>query len=163
MITPATAANDVPARPEVSKIGITGMNQIAPPGADAPPRERRLICPPLVSTPAGAGPTRGRSRRRTLPDDLLKQASQRLEAIALLAAVIWILATVLYHLIDLKNAGITNWTSFQSSDILVGVGAAMSLSMYFYVRRASRDPRFVLDLGLAFLIATSMLIGLILH
>jgi eukaryotic-like serine/threonine-protein kinase len=139
------------------------MDETRPQRAGAAPRQRRLICPPLRSTPAGPGLTPGRSRRRPLPDDLLKQASRRLEAIALLAATLWIFATVLYHLIDLKGAGSTTWMAFQSSDVLVGAGAAMSLGLYFYVRQTSRDPRFILDLGLLFLVATAALIGLILH
>jgi serine/threonine-protein kinase len=101
--------------------------------------------------------------RRPLPDDLVKQASQRLEIIALLAAVLWIFSTVLYHVIDLRNAGNTSWMSFQSSDVLVGVGATISIALFFYVRHSSRDPRFILDLGLAFLVATAAIVGLILH
>jgi eukaryotic-like serine/threonine-protein kinase len=125
-------------------------------------REPRLICPPLAnSTPAGLKP--GRSRRRRLPDDLLKQASRRLEAIALLAAVLWIFCTILYHAIDLQNAGINSWMSFQATDALVGGGAAMSLGLFVYLRHSSRDPRFVLDLGLVFLVATAVIIGQILH
>jgi serine/threonine-protein kinase len=93
----------------------------------------------------------------------LRQASQRLAVIALLAAVLWIVATVLYHLIDLRSSGIATWTSFQSSDVLVGGGAAVSLAMFFYVRHSSRDPRFILDLGLAFLVVTGAIIGQLLH
>jgi serine/threonine-protein kinase len=140
------------------------MDKPGPLAAGALPRPPRLICQPLASTtPAAAGLAPGRWRRRALPDDLLKQASRRLEAIALLGATIWILATVLYHLIELKIGGDPNWMSFRSSDAVVGVGAAMSLGLYFYVRRASRDARFILDLGLAYLVATAVLIGLIMH
>src|SRR5215212_9542196 len=139
------------------------MNEAGSQRAGARPRQPRLIRPPLGSTPAGAGLMPGASRRPGLPDDLLKQASRRLEAIALLAAFLWIFATVLYHLIDLKDSGSTTWMSFQSSDVLVGIGAAMSLALYFYVRHAVRDPRFILDLGLVFLVATAAIIGLILH
>jgi tRNA A-37 threonylcarbamoyl transferase component Bud32 len=122
----------------------------------------RLIRPPLAnSTPAGLKP--GRPRRRRLPDDLLRQASRRLEVIALLAAVLWIFCTILYHVIDLKNAGSTSWMSLQTTDALVGGGAAMSLGLFVYLRQGARDPRFVLDLGLVFLVATAAVIGQILH
>jgi eukaryotic-like serine/threonine-protein kinase len=124
-------------------------------------RERRLICPPLPhTTPAGV--KQGRGRRR-LPDDLVRQASRRLEAIALLAAGLWIFCTILYHLIDLKNAGSPNWMSLQPTDALVGGGAVMSLGLFFYLRQRPRDPRVVLDLGLVFLVATAAIIGQILH
>ena len=95
--------------------------------------------------------------------DVVKQASRRLEVIALLAAVVWIFATLLYHLIDLKNAGNPAWMSLQPSDALVGVGAAMSLGLYFYLRQVTLNPRWVLDLGLVFLVATAAIIGQILH
>src|SRR4051812_8366883 len=74
--------------------------------ASAPDARRRkpaFVRPPLGSTPAGL--TSGRSHRRPLPYNFVKQASRRLEIIALLAAVLWIFATVVYHVIDLKNAG----------------------------------------------------------
>jgi serine/threonine protein kinase len=124
-------------------------------------RERRLICPPMGSTPAGLT-TQGRSPR-PLPEDLVRQASRRLEVIALLAAAVWIGATILYHLIDLRNAGNPRWMFFQPSDALVGAGAVMSLGLYFYLHRVARNPRFILDLGLVFLVATAAIIGQILH
>jgi serine/threonine-protein kinase len=124
--------------------------------------EPRLICPPLAnSTPAGVKP--GRVRRRRLPDDLLEQASRRLQAIALLAAVLWIFCTILYHVIDLKNGGSADWMSLQPTDGLVAGGAALSLALFFYLRQGPREPRFVLDLGLVFLVATAMIIGQIVH
>jgi serine/threonine protein kinase len=128
---------------------------------DACPRKPAFVRPPLGSTPAGL--TSGRTHRRPLPYGLIKQASHRLEIIALLAAVVWILATVLYHLIDLKNAGDTSWMSFQSSDALVGAGAFMSIALFVSVRHSARDPRFLLDLGLVFLVANATIIGQILH
>jgi serine/threonine protein kinase len=128
---------------------------------DARPRRPRLVCPPLGCTPAGL--TSGGSQRRSLPFDLAKQASQRLEIIALLAALIWIVTTVFYHAIELRSAGIANWMSFQPSDVIVGGGAAMSIALFFYVRHTSREPRFILDLGLAFMVATAVIIGQIMH
>src|SRR4051812_27469617 len=96
------------------------------PAADGRRPKPRLVCPPLRSTPAGL--TSGGWYRRPLPPDLVRQASQRLEVVALLAALLWIVATVLFHLIDLRNSGIVNWMSFQSSDALVGGGAAISIA-----------------------------------
>jgi eukaryotic-like serine/threonine-protein kinase len=142
--------------------GNNAGDQRRPGGGDAGTGQRkpRLVCPPLGSTPAGL--TSGRSHRRPIPYDLLKQASQRLEVMALLAVALWILSTVLYHVVDLKAAGV-NWMSFQATDGLVGIGAVVSIALFFYVRHSSRDPRFILDLGLAYMVLNAALVGLILH
>jgi tRNA A-37 threonylcarbamoyl transferase component Bud32 len=122
----------------------------------------RLIGPPPRSTPVELH-ARG-SHRRALPEDLLRQASHRLGIIALLAAGLWILATVLYHFVDrVFSAGDARWTSFQPTDIMVAIGAGMSIALFLYVRRSTRDPRFILDLGLVYLVATGCLAGLIQH
>src|SRR5687768_8721149 len=104
----------------------------------------RRICPPLGSTPAGLTP--GGSVRRRLPDDLVRQASRRLEAMALLGVVLWTFCAIVYHLIDMRNAGNPDWMSIVSTDAFAVAGVAMSLALYFYLRRATLNPRFVLDL-----------------
>ena len=70
---------------------------------DLPPRTLkaimtncRLICPIPPSTPAEPGLSR--SRTRAIPSDLLEEASRRLAIMSLLAAVLWLVATVLDHL-----------------------------------------------------------------
>ncbi len=121
--------------------------------------EPRLVGPPPRSTPAHGRSRRSHSRR--LPDDLLRQASRRLEIIALLAAGLWSIATVLYHFVD--RAGDASWLSLQPSDAIVGVAVAISLALFVYVRRSSRDPRLVLDLGLAYMVAMAFIAGVVQH
>jgi serine/threonine-protein kinase len=101
------------------------------------------------------------SRTRPIPDDLLRRASKRLEMIALLAAILWSVSTVLYHLVD--RAGHPEWLGPQSSDALAAVAIAMSLGLYFYARRGATDPRFALDLGLAYMVAMAMISGTLQH
>lgn len=127
--------------------------------SSAPPR---LVGPPPGSTPAATGARR--SRRYPIPDDLLKQASRRLQSVALLSAGLWILSTVLYHVLDrMLAAGDSRWMYLQPSDGIVLLGVALSLALYFYLRRGSHDPRFTLDLGLVYMIAIAALIGNLMH
>jgi eukaryotic-like serine/threonine-protein kinase len=96
-----------------------------------------------------------------VPEDLLRRASRRLELIALLAAVVWPFSTVLYHLVD--RAADPAWLGFQPSDALAATVVAMSLALYFFARRGSADPRLVLDLGLAYMVAMAFIAGIIQH
>jgi len=123
-----------------------------PPGA--------VIRPPTGSTATGLL----RSWHRDLPRDLLTQASRRLSVICLLGATLWTVSTILYHYVDrVMGAGDLRWLSWQPSDWLVSLGAGLSLALFFYVRRSRRDPKFLLDLGLAYMIVTGLIAGTIIH
>ena len=127
----------------------------------ADPADRRIGPPPASTTPRA-----GIFRRDTrgLPEDLLRQASKRLGVLCLLAAGIWVVGTILYHYVDrVLSQGDLDWLGFQPTDALVALGIAMSLALFAYTRRSQRHPTFILDLGLIYLIATSFLVGVILH
>jgi eukaryotic-like serine/threonine-protein kinase len=96
---------------------------------------------------------------RPVPEDLLRRASRRLEIIALLAAVVWTISTVLYHFVD--RAGETDWMGPQPSDAFAGSAVVMSLGLFAYARRGSANPRFVLDLGLAYMVGMAFLSGVL--
>jgi hypothetical protein len=55
-----------------------------------------LIAPKAQSTPASSAGSH--KPARAIPDDLLKEASHRLEVMAILAAVLWAVASILWHL-----------------------------------------------------------------
>jgi eukaryotic-like serine/threonine-protein kinase len=147
------------------KDGIANNHDTARPAAgaaDAQHGEPRWVGPSPRSTPAGLGSRRLRSR--PLPADLLQQASHRLQIIALLAAGLWLLSTVLYHLVDrVIGAGDASWMSLQPSDAIVGAGVAISVALFFYLRYGSPSPRFTLDLGLAYMIAIAFIVGVLTH
>jgi len=82
---------------------------------------------------------------------------------SLLAAALWILATVLGHLALHTIAPDANWLRIDFGDIVAGVSAVASLGLFFYARRSTRDPRFILDLGLVYLVFTALALGLTLH
>ena len=122
----------------------------------------QLIGPVLGSTPADPGKSAGHVR--ALPYDLLKEAARRLGVMSLLAAVLWILGTVLYHL---ATRAISNgdpvWIQPVETDAIAGVMALLSLALFFYTRRENREPKFILDLGLVYMVVTSAAIGLTFH
>ncbi len=142
----------------------TDLHRETATGVDADrarPGPRRVARRPRSAT---EGLTTGRTHRRPLPADLLAQASRRLEAIALLAAALWIVSTILYHVVDRAfTQGDASWLTLKSSDALVCAGVATSLAVYFYLRQHQRDPEQTLNIGLAYMIVTAIIAGVILH
>jgi serine/threonine-protein kinase len=123
------------------------------------PSHPRLIARPPKSTPADGAAAR--RHRRDLPPDLLRQASQRLGAISLLTGALWVVATILYHLVD--RADDPRWASLQPTDAMVAAATAISLALYFYIRRSPHDPRWIMDLGLIYMVVNAFIAGVILH
>ena len=123
--------------------------------------ERHLIGPPPVSTPATL--TRSRSRYRDLPDDLLRAASLRLGIMSLLLGTLWVVGVAGGHLAA-RALGRPQWMALDIGDGIAFVSVLLSVALFAYTRRrADRDPRFVLDLGLVYLVATAFAIALIFH
>ena len=122
----------------------------------------RLICPIPPSTPAEPGLSR--SRARAIPLDLLEEASRRLAIMSLLAAVLWLVATVLDHLaLRAITNGDPSWNDFKTTDAIAGVCALASLALFFYTRRYEPQPRFILDLGLVYMVLNCLALGLLMH
>ncbi|HEX9083599.1 MAG TPA: serine/threonine-protein kinase [Gemmatimonadaceae bacterium] len=122
----------------------------------------RLIAPPPVSTPANL--TRSLGRSRGLPDDLLKAASLRLGVMSLLFAVLWVVGLAAGHLAAraiYPNSHV--WRTIDITDWIGLASAIVSVALFGYTRREERDPRFILDLGLWFLVFTAFAIGLVFH
>ena len=106
--------------------------------------------------------TGGRPRR--LPDDLLRQASKRLQILALIAATLWFLGPALGHLaLHRAEPGNAEWTRFQVPDGIAMFAFATSIALYVYVGRTKRDPAFVLDLSLVYLVFTAIDLGVMIH
>ena len=122
----------------------------------------QLILPPRGSTPPAFD---SQGRPRSLPPDLLREASQRVGILSALGAVLWFFGTVLGH-VSLRAQsppGDTRWRSFVFPiDAIAGLSIAASLAVYWYTRR-HRESRISLDLGLAYLIASSLGVGLLFH
>jgi len=122
--------------------------------------DHKFIGPAPGTTPGATTVARGKGR--ALPADLLKDASRRLGIMAMLAAVLWTVATILYHL-ALRAMDHPGWDRPLSSDAFVVPGVIVSLALYAYTRRSDRDPKLVLDIGLAYMVFTAILLGMTFH
>jgi len=122
-----------------------------------------LVGPPPGTTPVGRAGARG--RRPALPDDLLREASRRLGVLSLLAAVLWVVSPALDHFAIRATSppGDTRWTRLDATDAIAGVSALLSVALYFYARRSGKNPKFILDLGLVYLVLTALALGLMSH
>ncbi len=122
----------------------------------------RLIAPPPVSTPADL--TRSLGRSRGLPDDLLKGASLRLGIMSLLFAVLWIVGVVLGHVAaHAIYPDSPRWRQFDITDAIALVSVIVSLALFVYTRRGEREPRFVLDLGLWYMVFMAFALAVMFH
>ena len=124
--------------------------------------EHRLIGRPPRQTPADLATTRGGPRR--LPDDLLRQASRRLEIMALIAAALWVLGPVFGHLaVYVTRPDDPSWAQLRTIDGIAASCVVMSLALFAYLRSGDRDPAFVMDLALVYLVANAFSLGLMIH
>jgi len=123
----------------------------------------QLILPPPGTSPAAPSDSQGRGR--SLPPDLQREASQRIGIVSLLGAVLWFLGTLLGH-ISLRAQtppGDTRWRSIiLPVDAIAAISIVVSLALYAYTRR-HRGSKISLDLGLAYMIASSFGTGILFH
>ena len=123
-------------------------------------RHPHRIAPAPRSTPGAYG----RSSSDSLPADLLREASRRLGIMSLLGAALWFVGTVLDHVAEqAMTDGGTPWRTFSATDGIAGASIVLSLALFGYTRRSRRDPAFILDLGLAYLVATGFALGVMWH
>ncbi len=103
-------------------------------------------------------------RVRRLPDDLLRQASRRVEIMTLVAAGLWILAPALGHLaVYLTSPGDPRWAQWNIVDSIAASCVAISLALYLYLRTGERAAELVMDLALLFMVVMAFGIGVLIH
>jgi tRNA A-37 threonylcarbamoyl transferase component Bud32 len=101
---------------------------------------------------------------RRIPGDLLRQASERLQVMALLAGGLWIIGPVLRHLaLHAMSPGDARWASFLPVDWVALGSCAVSFALFRYLRSRDRDPLMVMDLGLVYMVATAFALGVLMH
>jgi eukaryotic-like serine/threonine-protein kinase len=126
------------------------------------PNDPKLIARPEKDTPADLRSTAG--RRRSLPPDLLRQASRRLQILALVGAGLWTLGVGLGHLalhsIDPQDPV---WSRLNITDLIAMGSIALSFALFFYLRRGNRNPESVVNLSLAYMVVTALGIAVMLH
>jgi serine/threonine protein kinase len=112
------------------------------------------------TTPVGWGP---QAHHRPLPDDLLRDASRRLGIMACLGGVLWVTGTGLDHIASRAMFSDQRWDGLGATDVIAAIGAAVSFALFFYTRRSTRSPAFILELGHWYLMLTAILLGMISH
>ncbi|HJR15826.1 MAG TPA: serine/threonine-protein kinase, partial [Gemmatimonadales bacterium] len=103
-------------------------------------------------------------QERRLPPDLLRQASRRLQILALIGSALWALGPGLGHLaLYLTNPGDPRWGQFGPTDVVAAVSILIGLSLYGYLRHRDHDPGFIMNLALVYLIVCAAGIALMFH
>src|SRR4051794_6613193 len=122
----------------------------------------RIIGALPSETPAELKTTGG--RRRRLPDDLLRQASRRLQILTLVAGTLWVVGPVLGHLaIHYTDPQDPRGMAFRVIDGIALFAFATCIALFLYLRGPRRDPGFLLDLGLAYLVLMAVDMGVMTH
>jgi hypothetical protein len=140
------------------------MAQSVKPELDTPvvTPETERIAQPQKETPSELRTTAG--YRRRLPDDLLRQASRRVEIIALIGAALWTLGPALGHLaLYISRPEDPRPTQFQTLDVIALIGIVSSLGLFVYLRTGERDPDLVMNLALTYMVAVAVDIGVMIH
>lgn len=100
---------------------------------------------------------------RTIPKDLLREASQRLAIICLIGGVLWIVATILWHVTwEPLHPGL-KWPGIKGAEWLAYGAGIASFGLWYFIRRSDRRPEFFLTLGLWHLILTCFEVGIVMH
>ena len=124
--------------------------------------DMKLIGLPAQETPAGLRTSSG--HRRQFPPDLLRQASGRLQILALVAAALWTLGPVLGHLaLYLTHPENPRWAVFGATETICAGGVLISLGLFAYLRSGDHNPSFVMDLALVYMVACAAGIGFMMH
>ncbi len=80
---------------------------------------------------------------------------------SLVAAGLWIVATILGHLAMRSMQG--DAVGPTMGDAIAAVSVVVSLLLFAYTRTANRDPQRILDIGLGYMIFTALALGLTFH
>jgi len=103
-------------------------------------------------------------RTRPLAEDLLRQASRRVEIMALVAAVLWTVAPALSHLaLYLANPDDPRLAVFGRVNLVAGTCVIVSLGLYAYLHSGRRDPERVMDIALVYMVAMTFAMGVLIH
>ncbi|HEY8196839.1 MAG TPA: serine/threonine-protein kinase [Gemmatimonadales bacterium] len=114
----------------------------------------------LIQTEIGSPPptTEG---RQTLPEDLLRQASRRLGIACLIIAGLWIANLLMAHVIQPAPVKMPDVAILRLFNVMGAIEIPASLGLWWYSRRARRDPGFLLNLGLVYEVLIALSIGIL--
>ena len=106
---------------------------------------------------------RGSRRADQLPDDLLREATQRLGILARVWAGLFVIGLVLNHLVapllDMSMEELIPWGP--AADIVGVISIAVSIWLWRYTRRLTCNPRRALDIALGYEVLLAFGIGIV--
>ncbi|HKY97788.1 MAG TPA: serine/threonine-protein kinase [Gemmatimonadaceae bacterium] len=120
-----------------------------------------VLIGPQPSTPGLV--TTARSRKRAIPQDLLREASQRLAIMCLMAAILWIAATILWHVTWPSLHPGQTWPGIKASEWLGYASGIASFLVWLLIRRQKWEPEVFLKIGLAYMILSCFSVGMVMH
>jgi hypothetical protein len=92
---------------------------------------------------------------------MLQQASRRLGITCLVIAGIWGANLVLAHVVQPTPVAMPDTAILRLFDLLAAVNIAASLGLFWYTRRAGRNPRLLLNVGLGYEVLIALSIGVL--
>jgi len=119
----------------------------------------------LLETQLPTTPVRSRAGGATdeLPDDLLREATQRLSILALVWAGLFLIGLVLNHLVapllDMSMHDLIPWG--RAADTVGVISIAVSIWLTWYTRRLCCNPHRALDIALGYEIVLALGIGIV--
>jgi hypothetical protein len=127
------------------------------------PAPSRLIETEIGNPPADRTPV----SRQGLPEDLLQEAAHRLGVVCLVSGGLWLANFIAVHLIHPMPGTLRaeqlalhpQW--MRVFDVVGGAGFLASLGLFWYTRRTTRGPRFLLDLALCYEVFIALNIGIL--
>jgi serine/threonine-protein kinase len=129
------------------------------------PPEPRLILTDAGNTTPGAPPTP--VGRRGLPDDLLREAAQRVGIASLVIAGLLLIEVLIVHVLFQLPGTLTPEEALRlrawlpEFDLIAPVTIVISLGLYWCSRRSAVSPRRLLNLSLAYEIFLAAMVGLL--
>ena len=127
------------------------------PGSQRPAANVRLIETEIGSSSAAPTPQGSLG----LPDDLLRQASRRLGIMCLIMAGLWAANLLVPHVLQPRPKVMPDIAILRLFDRMAAVNIVVSLGLFWYTRQGERDPRLLLNLGLAYELLIALSIGVL--
>jgi serine/threonine-protein kinase len=121
----------------------------------------------LVETEIGAALVRPSGGWHSLPEDVLRDAARRLGVLCLISAVVWTVNLLLLNYVyavpgTLAAGRVASYSKWRTLyDAVITLNVLGSLGLFWFARRNTRRPRFILDLALVYEVLTALSVGIL--
>ena len=121
----------------------------------------------LVESEIGANPAQPPGGGHSLPEDVLREAAQRLGVLCLISALVWTVNLLLLNyvyavpgtLASGRVASYWKWRTLYDAVIIINVLG--SLGLFWFARHNTRRSQFILDLALVYEVLTALSVGIL--